>query len=114
MEEAVRRETREETGIEVGEVVYHSSQPWPGINFSKCIFFLIYSGLTLYLTLWMHYFKSYGLLSLSIIHLIVFCATHLHFKFITRSFDCLFPFLNTKPQKSRTFGPMTILCKFNL
>ncbi|CAL9059820.1 unnamed protein product [Musa banksii] len=29
LEEAVRRETREETGIEVGEVVYHSSQPWP-------------------------------------------------------------------------------------
>ncbi|KAI7748134.1 hypothetical protein M8C21_019583, partial [Ambrosia artemisiifolia] len=27
--EAVRRETWEETGIEVGEVVYHSSQPWP-------------------------------------------------------------------------------------
>lgn len=24
------RETLEETGIEVGEVVYHSSQPWPG------------------------------------------------------------------------------------
>ncbi|KAL8040641.1 hypothetical protein ABFX02_10G111100 [Erythranthe guttata] len=30
LEEAVRRETWEETGIEVGEVVYHSSQPWPG------------------------------------------------------------------------------------
>lgn len=29
LEEAVRRETLEETGIEVGEVVYHSSQPWP-------------------------------------------------------------------------------------
>ncbi|KAK6941621.1 NADH pyrophosphatase-like, N-terminal [Dillenia turbinata] len=29
LEEAVRRETYEETGIEVGEVVYHSSQPWP-------------------------------------------------------------------------------------
>ncbi|XP_010535873.1 PREDICTED: nudix hydrolase 19, chloroplastic-like [Tarenaya hassleriana] len=29
LEEAVRRETWEETGIEVGEVVYHSSQPWP-------------------------------------------------------------------------------------
>ncbi|GMN63938.1 hypothetical protein TIFTF001_033015 [Ficus carica] len=27
--EAVRREAWEETGIEVGEVVYHSSQPWP-------------------------------------------------------------------------------------
>ncbi|KAF9613290.1 hypothetical protein IFM89_006789 [Coptis chinensis] len=30
LEEAVRRETWEETGIEVGDVVYHSSQPWPG------------------------------------------------------------------------------------
>lgn len=29
LEEAVRREAWEETGIEVGEVVYHSSQPWP-------------------------------------------------------------------------------------
>ncbi|XP_076944335.1 nudix hydrolase 19, chloroplastic-like isoform X1 [Bidens hawaiensis] len=29
LEEAVRRETFEETGIKVGEVVYHSSQPWP-------------------------------------------------------------------------------------
>lgn len=29
LEEAVRRETWEETGIEVGEVTYHSSQPWP-------------------------------------------------------------------------------------
>ncbi|KAL3643270.1 Nucleoside diphosphate-linked moiety X motif 19, mitochondrial [Castilleja foliolosa] len=29
LEEAVRRETWEETGIEVDEVVYHSSQPWP-------------------------------------------------------------------------------------
>ena len=27
----MRRETWEETGIEVGEVIYHSSQPWPGI-----------------------------------------------------------------------------------
>jgi NADH pyrophosphatase NudC (nudix superfamily) len=26
----VRRETWEETGIEVGQVIYHSSQPWPG------------------------------------------------------------------------------------
>lgn len=26
----MRRETWEETGIEVGQVVYHSSQPWPG------------------------------------------------------------------------------------
>ncbi len=29
IEEAVRREVREEAGIEVGEVTYHSSQPWP-------------------------------------------------------------------------------------
>ncbi|HEY3912806.1 MAG TPA: NAD(+) diphosphatase [Stellaceae bacterium] len=29
LEEAVAREVREETGIEVGAVDYHSSQPWP-------------------------------------------------------------------------------------
>jgi NAD+ diphosphatase len=29
LEEAVRREVREESGIEVGNVYYHSSQPWP-------------------------------------------------------------------------------------
>ncbi|MGH7115124.1 MAG: NAD(+) diphosphatase [Stellaceae bacterium] len=29
LEEAVAREVREETGIEVGTVDYHSSQPWP-------------------------------------------------------------------------------------
>lgn len=29
IEEAVRREVKEEAGIEVGEVTYHSSQPWP-------------------------------------------------------------------------------------
>ena len=29
LEMAVAREVREETGIEVGEVYYHSSQPWP-------------------------------------------------------------------------------------
>jgi NAD+ diphosphatase len=29
LEEAVRREVKEETGVEVGEVLYHSSQPWP-------------------------------------------------------------------------------------
>lgn len=29
IEEAVRREVHEEAGIEVGEVRYHSSQPWP-------------------------------------------------------------------------------------
>ncbi|KAG0495994.1 hypothetical protein HPP92_000609 [Vanilla planifolia] len=37
LEEAVRRETWEETGIEVGQVVYHSSQPWPvGPNSMPC------------------------------------------------------------------------------
>ncbi|KAK4265101.1 hypothetical protein QN277_026197 [Acacia crassicarpa] len=37
LEEAVRRETQEETGIEVGEVVYSSSQPWPvGPNNMPC------------------------------------------------------------------------------
>ncbi|KAL9443410.1 hypothetical protein AB3S75_016715 [Citrus x aurantiifolia] len=37
LEEAVRRETWEETGIEVGEVVYHTSQPWPvGPNSMPC------------------------------------------------------------------------------
>ncbi|MBI0535702.1 NAD(+) diphosphatase [Roseomonas sp. KE2513] len=29
LEEAVRREVHEETGVRVGEVFYHSSQPWP-------------------------------------------------------------------------------------
>ncbi len=29
LEDAVAREVREETGIEVGQVIYHSSQPWP-------------------------------------------------------------------------------------
>jgi NAD+ diphosphatase len=29
LEDAVAREVREETGIEVGNVSYHSSQPWP-------------------------------------------------------------------------------------
>jgi NAD+ diphosphatase len=29
IEEAVRREVREEAGIKVGQVRYHSSQPWP-------------------------------------------------------------------------------------
>jgi len=29
VEDAVRREIREEAGIEVGRVTYHSSQPWP-------------------------------------------------------------------------------------
>jgi NAD+ diphosphatase len=29
LEEAVRREVKEETAVEVGQVLYHSSQPWP-------------------------------------------------------------------------------------
>ena len=29
LEEAVRREVKEEAGVEVGDVLYHSSQPWP-------------------------------------------------------------------------------------
>jgi NAD+ diphosphatase len=29
LEEAVRREVMEEVGVKVGEVLYHSSQPWP-------------------------------------------------------------------------------------
>ena len=29
LEEAVAREVMEEVGLEVGEVTYHSSQPWP-------------------------------------------------------------------------------------
>jgi NAD+ diphosphatase len=29
LEEAVRREVREETGVELEDVRYHSSQPWP-------------------------------------------------------------------------------------
>src|SRR6218665_1533906 len=29
IENAVRRETREESGITVGRVRYHASQPWP-------------------------------------------------------------------------------------
>jgi NAD+ diphosphatase len=29
LEEAVRREVKEEAGIDVGRVLYHSSQPWP-------------------------------------------------------------------------------------
>jgi NAD+ diphosphatase len=29
LEEAVRREVREETGVELSDVRYHSSQPWP-------------------------------------------------------------------------------------
>ncbi|GAQ80262.1 putative NUDIX hydrolase domain [Klebsormidium nitens] len=37
LEEAVRRETREEVGIEIGDVVHHSSQPWPvGFGTQQC------------------------------------------------------------------------------
>jgi len=31
LDEVVRRETWEQMGIEVGEVAYHSLQPWPGV-----------------------------------------------------------------------------------
>ncbi|KAK9760551.1 NADH pyrophosphatase [Basidiobolus ranarum] len=34
LEEAARREVREETGIVLGPVTYHSSQPWP---FPNCL-----------------------------------------------------------------------------
>lgn len=48
LEEAVRRETWEETGIEVGEVIYHSSQPWPvGASSMPCqlmVGFLAYAS----------------------------------------------------------------------
>jgi NAD+ diphosphatase len=29
LEDAVRREVREESGVHVGDVAYHASQPWP-------------------------------------------------------------------------------------
>lgn len=29
MEDAVRREVMEESGVKVGKLEYHSSQPWP-------------------------------------------------------------------------------------
>jgi len=32
IEDAVRRETREEAGIDIGRVRYHSSQPWPFVS----------------------------------------------------------------------------------
>ncbi len=32
IEDAVRRETREEAGISIGRVRYHSSQPWPFVS----------------------------------------------------------------------------------
>lgn len=38
LEEAVRRETREEVGIEISDVVYHSSQPWPGTTRPICTY----------------------------------------------------------------------------
>lgn len=39
LEEAVRREVYEETGVRVGHVQYHSSQPWPFPNSLMCGFF---------------------------------------------------------------------------
>lgn len=38
----MKRETWEETGIEVEEVVYHSSQPWPGMTLHNILFFASY------------------------------------------------------------------------
>ncbi len=32
IEDAVRRETHEESGIEIGEVIYFASQPWPFVS----------------------------------------------------------------------------------
>ncbi|KAK6124801.1 hypothetical protein DH2020_041452 [Rehmannia glutinosa] len=43
LEEAVRRETWEETGIEIGEVVYHSSQPWP--DDIQCNIIMLYTAM---------------------------------------------------------------------
>ncbi|KAF9611971.1 hypothetical protein IFM89_037254 [Coptis chinensis] len=37
LEEALWRETWEESGFEEGDVVYHSSQPWPGKLFVSCL-----------------------------------------------------------------------------
>ncbi|KAG6534492.1 hypothetical protein ZIOFF_008395 [Zingiber officinale] len=48
LEEAVRRETLEETSIEVGDVVYHSSQPWPG-TYLSLQFDLLRHGIVEYL-----------------------------------------------------------------
>lgn len=50
LEEAVRRETREEVGLEVGEIVYHSSQPWPGSPHSSIPLTVYRYGLRLLLT----------------------------------------------------------------
>lgn len=44
----MKRETWEETGIEVGEVVYHSSQPWPGGYIANFVSALCISSLALY------------------------------------------------------------------
>lgn len=35
LEEAVRREIFEESGVHVGQVTYHSSQPWPFRKFAR-------------------------------------------------------------------------------
>ena len=44
----MRRETWEETAIEVGEVMYHSSQPWPGIAFTTLLWLHISSTFRLH------------------------------------------------------------------
>jgi NAD+ diphosphatase len=44
LEHAVRREVREEVGVEVGEVTYVTSQPWPFPNSLMIGFFAEYAG----------------------------------------------------------------------
>lgn len=48
IEEAVRREVYEESGVTVGRVVIHSSQPWPyPANLMVCYFFPSFIGIVL-------------------------------------------------------------------
>jgi NAD+ diphosphatase len=44
LEHAVRREVREEVGVEIGEVTYVTSQPWPFPNSLMIGFFAEYAG----------------------------------------------------------------------
>ena len=44
LEHAVRREVREEVGVDVGEVTYVTSQPWPFPNSLMIGFFAEYAG----------------------------------------------------------------------
>lgn len=48
LEEAVRREAFEETGIIVDRVAYHSSQPWVKIKFEICQAFLFKSSFSFF------------------------------------------------------------------